>query len=289
VAVIVCIAGSPDLSDTIFEFLSNFEEQKDLKVIRDISYVSPFDASRTGDIYLANQGRALRPAVVIVHGGSWSQGSKQDLPETVIARYFARQGFVSFSINYRLLGNGGEFPTDILDVKEALAFLVANKEKWHIDPDRLALIGSSSGATAAMLAAYAPNTGVFASANYKRQHVKVAALASFSAPIDLSTLASNPYLKQYLKGCKGTSEQEQYREISPIAYVNTAVPSILVHGTIDKNVPFSQAINMAQKLKENHVPVELITVEGAPHFIGGRSRKIALDKILKFFVREMAL
>jgi acetyl esterase/lipase len=286
VAIVICIVGSPDLSDTIFEYLSKFEEPKDLTIIRDVSYVSPPDTRRAGDLYLPKNGPILRPAVIIVHGGSWSKGDKQDVPETVIARYFGHLGFVCFSINYRLLGNGGEFPNDIIDLKEALAFLVANREKWHIDSGRLATIGSSSGATATMIAAYAPNAGVLANANYGREHVRVAAVATFSAPSDFSTLPSNPYVKEYLQSCRAASEQEKYKIISPITYAAGAVPTIMVHGTVDKNVPYSQAVKMAQSLRENHVPAELIAVDGASHFIGARSQKIALGKIYNFFVRE---
>src|SRR5205823_5571310 len=46
-----------------------------VKIVRDVPYVQPADPYRTGDLYLPQHtGSALRPAVVVVHGGSWANG-----------------------------------------------------------------------------------------------------------------------------------------------------------------------------------------------------------------------
>lgn len=55
------------------------------------------------DIYKpVGDGNCLRPCMVIVHGGSWIAGSKEDIDIVNISKDFAQKGWVVASINYRL-------------------------------------------------------------------------------------------------------------------------------------------------------------------------------------------
>jgi dipeptidyl aminopeptidase/acylaminoacyl peptidase len=46
-------------------------------------------------------------------------------------------------------------------------------------------------------------------------------------------------------------------------------PTLLIHGTADTDVPYSESKNMADKLAESSVTHELITVTGAGHGLSG--------------------
>ncbi len=48
-----------------------------------------------------------RPAIVFVHGGGFIGGTKSSGPAVTWARTFAERGYVTVSINYRLLANPG--------------------------------------------------------------------------------------------------------------------------------------------------------------------------------------
>jgi para-nitrobenzyl esterase len=108
-----------------------------------------------------------RPLIILVHGGAWSEGRKEDFSE--FGRYYARKGFAVASINYRL-----SLPSNILcwnqdadairlhraafrgvvDTKSAIRFFKANANNYKIHPDRIFLIGASAGAFNVLGAAF---------------------------------------------------------------------------------------------------------------------------------------
>ena len=58
------------------------------------------------------------------------------------------------------------------------------------------------------------------------------------------------------------------QDMSAISHLHPGLPPfLLIHGTADQSVTYSQSVNFQAKLKENKVPCELITVKGAPHKI----------------------
>jgi alpha-L-fucosidase 2 len=53
---------------------------------------------------------------------------------------------------------------------------------------------------------------------------------------------------------------------SPVTYVKRDMPPfLLVHGSKDEDVPYSQSLEMCQKMKRAGASCELLTIEGAPH------------------------
>lgn len=55
------------------------------------------------DIYKPHgDGNCLRPVIVLVHGGSWVAGSKEDVDLVYLSRNLARKGWVVANINWRL-------------------------------------------------------------------------------------------------------------------------------------------------------------------------------------------
>src|SRR4051812_36471268 len=101
-----------------------------------------------------------RPALVWVHGGSFSGGDKTNIVPVDVANTFAKQGYVVVSINYRLLGsNCVANPNGCLvaaleaqhDAQAAVRWLRANAATYKIDPTRIGIGGESAGAITATL------------------------------------------------------------------------------------------------------------------------------------------
>lgn len=92
------------------------------------------------------------PAVVEVHGGSWSSGDR-----SYGVRYcnaLAERGLVVASIDFRQ-GPEHHHPAGSDDVAAAVEWLRSEADDHGVDPTRVALVGSSSGGHLALLAACA--------------------------------------------------------------------------------------------------------------------------------------
>ncbi|MFS2032395.1 alpha/beta hydrolase, partial [Curtobacterium sp. CT11-45] len=60
------------------------------------------DGSGAGDAAVAEAASGTRPAVLMIHGGSWSHGDKATAAYRSVCKYLASEGFVTFNVDYRL-------------------------------------------------------------------------------------------------------------------------------------------------------------------------------------------
>ncbi len=104
-----------------------------------------------------------RPAIVWVHGGSFCCGNRTSAELVDEANTFSKMGYVNVSIDYRLESPGcsGNQSNCVVAIQEATAdaqtavrFLRSNAATYGIDPDRIAIGGSSAGAIAALNVGY---------------------------------------------------------------------------------------------------------------------------------------
>jgi hypothetical protein len=115
-----------------------------------------------------------RPLLIWVHGGAFLAGDKSETSITNMCRQFARRGYVTASINYRLGFVADDaahtcnypnynciFATDtsewsrayfraIQDGKGALRYLLNRASTWQIDPSNVFIAGESAGSFVAL-------------------------------------------------------------------------------------------------------------------------------------------
>jgi acetyl esterase/lipase len=104
------------------------------------------------DVYGGEAGQK-RPILAFIHGGGWTSGNKSDPGHGKnLAPPFVDAGMVFASINYRL-SPAVKHPAHIDDVAAAIAWLQAHAIEIGGDPDRIYVMGHSSGAQLAALAA----------------------------------------------------------------------------------------------------------------------------------------
>ena len=117
------------------------------------------------DIYLPEgDGDAPRPLLLMMHGGSFFIGNKEEKGQAGWCEYFASLGYVAVSINYRL----GFRPTArdlaaaedraLADADAALDYLLSDRD-LRIDPDHIFAAGTSAGAMTALRLAFRPDPG----------------------------------------------------------------------------------------------------------------------------------
>ena len=102
------------------------------------------------DAYV-QRGAGGRPSVVVVHGGSWSSGSRAAHVGQILELLTAA-GYNWFSVDYRLAGLA-HYDDSLADVRAALSFIRCRAGELGIDGNRLVLLGEDSGAQLTALVA----------------------------------------------------------------------------------------------------------------------------------------
>jgi len=245
-------------------------------VQRDVTYGVAGGQRLLLDAYLPPAARARGAAVVIVHGGGWAIGDKADWLTEATA--LARAGLVAFSINYRL-GTAGVYPRAADDVRTAVSWVQDHAAQYGIDRSRIGLFGASAGGQLVMLV----GTVGLGSAAVGRP--PVAAVASWSGPTDLASLAAPNRSPNPLGcgsdracvafnwppgviahvGCKVERCPDRYRQASPLDQVTDRAPPMYLVNSKREVVPAAQATAMAARLGAHAVPAVLVLRGGDLH------------------------
>jgi acetyl esterase/lipase len=223
----------------------------------------------------------VRPCLLVVHGGSWKSGSNAELPD--VNSYFARAGYGVASINYRLAPQH-KSPAPQEDVRAAIAYLRAHAAALRIDPERFVLLGRSAGGQIVLTAAYS------------MADPGIRGVVSFYGPTDMfwaynephNTLVLDPkkVMPAFFGGTPG-EVPEQYTAGSPMHYVNSGtVPTLLVHGALDKHVHIVESERLDSQLAAAGVPHLLLRIPWATHgceySLNGPSGQLAVYSAERF-------
>ena len=126
----------------------------DITECRNISYGSHGKWNLL-DVYYPDGTTQALPTIVSIHGGGYVYGSKE-----IYRRYgmdMARRGFAFVNFNYRLAPKW-HFPAPLWDTNAVMEWICKNAVRYHLDPNRIILIGDSAGAQlASQYAAIATN------------------------------------------------------------------------------------------------------------------------------------
>jgi acetyl esterase/lipase len=212
----------------------------------------------------------LAPAVISIHGGSWSHGDKGNSDWRGVCEWLASEGFVAFSVNYRL-SPAAVFPAAIDDVSLAVEWLRTSSaaDEYRIDPRRIGVFGGSAGGNLAALLG-ARGSGPLTEGS------RVAAVAELSGPVDLRPreLAADdtaPGLRrsalEYL-GCESGHVCPQAAEASAVTQLDVSDPPVFAAASVDDYVPVAQATRYASELERHGIRHQLVTVPGGQHSIG---------------------
>lgn len=227
--------------------------------LRDQIYSTPMDAKPLGaDVYLPKQSEsALRPAVLVVHGGAWCSGERWQIAG--IARRLARAGYVAVSVTYRLAPTH-RFPAQVEDLQQALRWIHQHAAEYHIDAARIGAWGYSAGAhLVTMLGVLDSNDPLY------DPKLRLRAIVAGGTPADLRLYPGGTLVPQFL-GARLKENPELFRQASPAARVHAGTPPMfLYHGRRDRLVPPSHALSMQKGLAAAGVEYELRWLSGRGH------------------------
>jgi acetyl esterase/lipase len=232
-----------------------------------------------------------RPVLAFIHGGGWSKGSKNGGLRRILP-FLHSGGYIGVSIGYRL-SDEAQWPAQIHDCKAAIRWLKANAKKYNLDPERIAVHGTSAGGH---LVAMLGVTGDVAELNGKlgphtEQDNRVACVVDYFGPTELLTMDDHPSTMVHnaanspesrLIGGAIQGHKETARQASPISHVTRDdAPILICHGTDDKLVPYAQSVDFHAKLKQAKVNSTLITVKGGGHGLRGKKLVAIVTQFLQ--------
>lgn len=250
--------------------------ETEAKTMMNVAYGN--DPQQQMDIYLpANRSTSGTKVLVLVHGGGWAGGNKEDFNGELVNIKSSFPDYAIFNINYRLYANGSnKFPAQEKDMQTAIEFIYSKRSEY-VTSDKFVLLGASAGGHLVQLQAYKHPSPV-----------KPKAVITFFGPSDLTALYnSNPLLALFLLAPQvgGTPDQVPviYQEASPVNYITAqAPPTIILQGGKDLIVPKAQADLLQAKLQNLNVPNQLVLYPNAEHGWSGNDMQDSYAKISAF-------
>jgi len=192
------------------------------------------------DIYSPEGDKMIyRPVIVWIHGGGFRHGNDKTQSYIVeMAKRFTRKGYVCLAIDYRLRENPKDDPAGTIsdavgDALKGLDWLRKNSELLKVDPSKIIIGGGSAGGMLGCNLCFNNRAGD---------------KNDIDGIVGFVNLWGTPDL---IWGELDIDKNDP--------------PTIIVHGTEDKLVSYSNSAALAEKLKANNVKHELITIEGAGH------------------------
>ncbi|WP_332644973.1 alpha/beta hydrolase [Aeromicrobium sp.] len=230
--------------------------QRDVEVLRNVPYTEGGRKAHL-DIYKPKD-RELSgaPVLIQVHGGGWTIGNKEQQGLLLMNR-MAQQGWVCVSVNYRLAPKY-KFPTQIVDVKRAIAWVHENIKEYGGDPSYVAITGGSAGGHLAALAALTPGLADY-QPGFEEADTSISACVPFYGVYDLAGITEeraavemrDSFLGPRVFGKDPKTHLEDFVQASPLSHVTSHTPDFfIIHGANDTVVSVTQARAFVKALKD---------------------------------------
>ena len=194
-----------------------------------------------------------RPAVIYLHGGSWSEGK----PDWQFGT--SRYGFVNICIEYRTYERYRSLPTDaVADAKSAIRWVRMNAVELNVDANRIIVSGNSAGGHLALC------TVMVDDFDETDEDLSVSscpdALILTSAVYDLD---GNSWFAGML------DSPELLESITPLLHIDSGLPPMLMfHGSeYVESAPFLDCERFIEDMRQAGNTVHFYPIAGKGHFL----------------------
>lgn len=253
---------------------------------RDLTYcTTPDGLNLKMDVSYPADLSTARPAIVYVHGGAWSSGSKEEGAGTRFAPALLEAGYIFISIDYRLAPQY-QFPAHIQDVKCAIRHLRAYASRYNLDPQRIGALGSSAGGHLVGLLGLSDRDAGWDVGPYTDFSSRVQAVVDLFGPADLTQMSGGLERAAEVFGIQGPDDPA-LRAYSPVTYISAGDPPFLIiQGSEDTTVLPSQSQMLYKRLKAAGLSAELVMVKNAGHGFqqSGGSLQPSMDELVQIML-----
>ncbi len=274
------------LSLSITNFAQDHSKEHEVNIIKDLSYAKGDNPRQQLDLFLPkiDEGnQKTLPVIVYIHGGAWRSGEKSR-GYNKLRKFVSAGQYAGVTINYRL-SQEAKWPAQLHDCKAAIRWIRANAKKYNLDPNKIAVWGSSAGGHLVAMLGVTSKVAVDLEGKvgpHTDQKSDVTCVVNFFGPSDFLKMNDFPSRidhdsprspESQLIGGAIQENKEKVATANPLTYISSqAAPSLIVHGTKDPLVPFNQSEILYKKLKAHKVEVELHAVKDGGH--GFRDREV---------------
>ncbi len=272
------VAGTPEIREQVASFL---QRQRQTEAVEATSMLAtaplptevPLWPDRTHPsmrlVFPKGASAQARPAMLVFRGGGYSYSSGSG---SGAAEWAAQHGMVGVEVEYGTSSTRAYFPENYADAARAVRLVRQRADEWHIDPNRVGVMGFSAGGHLASLLSTQPDL-------WKAREDDLA--GQYSARPDLVVLAYPliSFVDHYAPGAfAGSVEnffggasitEERQRVFSSELHVNRTHPPVFVWTTKDDGiVPYTHAQLFADACRHAGVPVVYKLYPHGPHGMG---------------------
>lgn len=200
------------------------EISENINAREDVVYRKVGERELKVDIYFPKDSANTFPAVLLIHGGGWVSGSKEN--QRPMAQRLAEEGFVAVTVEYRL-SREAVYPAGVIDIKAAVHWIKENAAKWNVNKEQIAILGASAGAQLATLVGMTPGLTSYKESNCSvndsvQAIINVDGIVSFIHPEAEESEIAGLWL-----GGLQNENPKNWREASPLEYVDENSPPVL--------------------------------------------------------------
>lgn len=226
----------------------------------------------TLSIFLPPKEKANGTAVIVCPGGGyWVVSAHHEGVD--VAKRFNEMGVAAFVLKYRLPDDKYMTNKEIVplqDAQRAIQIVRSNAKKWHINKNRIGVLGFSAGAHLASTA------GTHFQRSYIENKRKINLRPDFMIlvypVISFTDSIGHIGSRERLIG-KNPSKEKIEEYSNELQVTPQTPPTFLVHAKNDKAVSVKNSLQFADALKKNHVPVEVYLYEKGGHGFGMINKK----------------
>ena len=232
-----------------------------------------------------------RPCVICLHGGGYTGGHRRAFDGFI--KKLAQHNFVAVTVSYRLAPKA-KWPAPVHDVRAAIRFLRKNAKTYGIAPKQIGVMGHSAGAHLAQFLGVTNDIVRYGGGpSGKMPSGKVQCVVTWAQASDFTReygiwKTAGPSFKKILGAELSVDTRRVHIKASPLFWVTpAAAPSLIIHGTDDKEVLFAQSVWIYNRLKSAEVDARILGLRGAGHSLRGKHRAKAEAATIKFFKEKL--